>query len=133
MSPLLCWQAYSFRLMHVTRLVSRFQSTDDWNNAARAESSRHPAEGMDPHTRAIIRHHAAGRLDQPCPSLRMALFIPGELFKNLSPDLILFSCGHGPVKRNPIHLDEIVLSVAGNIRQSRLWVDLHTLRDLILV
>src|ERR1051325_814349 len=77
--------------------------------------SCHPPENSDPRRRTIRRNRTAGRLDQPGPSARVPLLSLGDPFKYRGALLILLSSCHRAVKGDPIHLDEIVLAVPGNV------------------
>src|SRR3954469_9067254 len=74
-----------------------------------------PTENTNAYRRMVSRHFVPRALYQPNPPTRMALFGLRHFSKNDCAFLILFRSGKHAIQLDPIHFDEIVLSVTSDV------------------
>ena len=111
--------------MHVAGLVTRFQTADDRNHPVRTEAARQPSQRAHPQARTVIRHACRPPIGSAAPSVGHGVPRSREFFKDRRPLLILLGGGHRTVERDPVHLDEIVLLIASNVRLGGVLLGFH--------
>src|SRR5207245_2394490 len=111
--------------MHVAGLVPRFQATDDRQNSFCSELPCHPTQHPDTRRRSMFWHNPSGQLNEPGPTLGMALFVLREFLKDRRPFFISFGGGHRMVKGDSVHLNNIILLITGDVRCGRVLLGFH--------
>ena len=71
--------------------------------------------GQHPRAAPVSRHRAAAALNQARPALRMALLGFDHLLENRRALLVFLRFGEQTIELDAIHLDQIILTVAGDI------------------